>query len=191
MTDDLEERLRRYGDALDTAITEREVSARRVRDRRSVRAGLVAAADDVVLGGVMLLAGHRDQASLHTGASPTITDSHLTTLAPTTTESPQDPRHVPPVGTITGTLVMSGGPGPGVHIDVPGRVTAASVTDKSGSVTVTAGPDGRFTLVLPPGAYSLTGASPRYGNWNGECRGGWLIVRAGSTIHRDVVCEMM
>lgn len=191
MTDDLEERLRRYGDTLDAVITEREVSARPVRVRRVVRAGLVAAAAAVMLGGVMLVTGHRNEPSLHTGESPTTTASSLTTRAPTTTASSLDQRNVPPAGTITGTLIMSGGPGPGVHIDVPGRITATSVTDKAGSATVTTGPDGRFTIRLPSGTYTLTGASPRYGNWSGECRGGWLIVRAGSTIHRDVICEMM
>ena len=72
-------------------------------------------------------------------------------------------------GTVTGTFVMIGGPGPsGNGSPLPGRVIAASAT--GARFTVHTGNDGRYTMTLPPGTYSLLGYSPRVGSNNHEMR---------------------
>ena len=64
-----------------------------------------------------------------------------------------------PHQTVTGLLVRVGGPAPGSPVPLPGTVVAR--TPAGGQFTTTTGKNGRFQLSLPPGAYRLTGHSPR------------------------------
>jgi hypothetical protein len=61
-------------------------------------------------------------------------------------------------GKITGIFLMVGGPA-GVRLPLPGQVIATSTDGQR--FTVSAGRSGRFTMLLPPGSYNLTGYSPR------------------------------
>ena len=59
---------------------------------------------------------------------------------------------------VHGTFVRVGGPAPGSPVSLPGTITARAGTGQT--FTATAGPNGRFTLSLPPGSYRVTGRSP-------------------------------
>lgn len=66
-------------------------------------------------------------------------------------------------GTVTGILLMVGGPATsadpnGVRRPLPGRVIATSNAGQR--FTVRTGKNGLFTMPLPPGTYHLTGYSP-------------------------------
>jgi hypothetical protein len=81
--------------------------------------------------------------------------------------------------TIAGTLHSVGGPAPGLGVPLPGTVSA---TASSGmTYDAVAGADGKFSLSVPAGAYTLTGTSPRYESGAAECQGGVLLLNAGST----------
>jgi hypothetical protein len=93
-----------------------------------------------------------------------------------------------PTGTVTGHLVMAGGPAPGVTLRVPGTITASSA---SGTHQASAAEDGAFTLVLPPGRYTLTGTSPQYNDGHGQCVAtAPVVVREGAVTRADVTCAM-
>jgi hypothetical protein len=94
-----------------------------------------------------------------------------------------------PAGTVTGHLVMAGGPAPGVTLHVPGTITASSA---GGTRQASAAKDGSFTLVLPAGTYTLTGTSPQYGDGHDNCVAvAPVVVRAGAVTRADVTCVMM
>lgn len=59
---------------------------------------------------------------------------------------------------VTGTLLLVGGPPPGVSIGVRGRIVARSAAGHR--FTTRAGKHGRFLLSLPVGRYRFTGRSP-------------------------------
>ena len=59
---------------------------------------------------------------------------------------------------VPGTFVRVGGPAPGSPVPLPGTITARGATGET--FTATAGRNGRFTLLLPAGAYRVTGRSP-------------------------------
>lgn len=59
---------------------------------------------------------------------------------------------------VSGTFMRVGGPAPGSPFPLPGTITARAATGET--FTATAGPDGRFKLWLPSGAYRVTGRSP-------------------------------
>ncbi len=59
--------------------------------------------------------------------------------------------------TLTGYLYASGGPAPGTTYPVPGTITA---TNASGTFTATVASDGRYSLPLPPGTYTVIATSP-------------------------------
>jgi hypothetical protein len=82
---------------------------------------------------------------------------------------------------------MAGGPAPGVTIRVPGTITAVSA---SLTKQVIAGEDGAFTLVLPPGSYTLSGTSPQYNDGRATCVADPLVVRAGTVTRMNVTCAM-
>jgi hypothetical protein len=80
-----------------------------------------------------------------------------------------EPRQV-----VTGTLLRVGvRPKP-----LPGRVVARSEADVE--FTATTGDNGRFQLLLPPGAYLLTGTSPEVSMGH---KTGRLSGRPGATLH--------
>lgn len=63
-------------------------------------------------------------------------------------------------GTVTGTFLMVGHPpnytNPnGIRVPLPGRVIATSIA--GARFKVSTGKSGRFTMLLPPGTYQLTG----------------------------------
>ena len=62
---------------------------------------------------------------------------------------------------------MTGGPFGASQPGVPGKVT---FTNNRYTASATAGPDGAFTLRLPPGPYTATGTSPQHGDGKGGCR---------------------
>jgi hypothetical protein len=93
-----------------------------------------------------------------------------------------------PTGTVTGHLVMAGGPAPGVTLHVPGTITASSA---GGTRQASAAEDGSFTLVLPAGRYTLSGTSPRYNDGRAECLAtAPVVVRQGAVTRADVACSM-
>ena len=93
-----------------------------------------------------------------------------------------------PPGTVTGHLVMAGGPAPGIIVRVPGTITASST---SRTHQASAGEDGSFTLVLPVGSYTLTGTSPQYNDGRAECvAAAPVVVREGTVTRADVTCVM-
>jgi hypothetical protein len=91
-------------------------------------------------------------------------------------------------GTLTGRLIMVGGPAPGAPSAVSGTVVL------SGGVSADhrdVGPDGTFRFSPPPGRYRLTGTSPSYGSGIYPCRAnGRPHVQANQTTRADVVCEL-
>jgi hypothetical protein len=94
-----------------------------------------------------------------------------------------------PTGTVTGHLVMAGGPAPGVTVRVPGTITAVS---PSRTQQASAGKDGSFTLVLPAGTYTLSGTSPQYDDGHGKCvAAAPVTVRQGAVTRADVTCVML
>lgn len=88
---------------------------------------------------------------------------------------------------VTGRLEGVGGPAPGAPRPWPGTVAWRGPTHG----TVHIATDGRFLLSLPPGRYRVTGHSPRYGDGRYVCRATRpLVVRAGSPVHLDVLCQL-
>lgn len=69
-------------------------------------------------------------------------------------------------GVVHGKLEAVGGPPPGPPRPLPGHVT---VTGPGPTRTTKVGPDGGYLFSLPPGKYSITGHSPRYGNNKSIC----------------------
>lgn len=92
----------------------------------------------------------------------------------------------PTTGTVTGTLRAYGGPpvvGGGMTLNGASQshstVTATSSTGATTRVTTDA--KGVFTLTLPTGTYTLTGA----------CGGDLTVhITANETLHRDLACSV-
>jgi protocatechuate 3,4-dioxygenase beta subunit len=80
--------------------------------------------------------------------------------------------------TLTGRVLSSGAPAPGVQV----RVGAGSALPGPSSRTVTADAQGRFTLLLPPGAHTLSAAS--------EGRSALARVELGAGPPPEVVLEL-
>jgi len=101
-------------------------------------------------------------------------------------------------GSVTGVFLMVGGPADiahpnGVRVPLPGHVIASNV-DTGEHFTVSTGKSGRFTMLLAPGTYNLTGYSPRV-HVNGQemrCIAARSIrVRAGKRLRgADVFCSV-
>jgi hypothetical protein len=72
-----------------------------------------------------------------------------------------------PAPGIAGEFIRSGGPGGTPNIPLPGQVVAVSSAGERYSVT--AGPDGRFSLSLPAGTYHVAGYSPLVEDGQGGC----------------------
>lgn len=87
------------------------------------------------------------------------------------------------VGRISGSLLIS------AMREQATRGTVRISGDQTRRLTVGAG--GRFTAVLPPGRYRLTGYSPLYGDGRYLCRTADdrpVALRAGATLTVDVLC---
>jgi hypothetical protein len=91
-------------------------------------------------------------------------------------------------GRVRGHLLAVGGPAPGSRRPLSGEVTA---TGQNLTRTVQIGPDGTYTLTLPPGSYTLTGHSPEYGSNAAVCRtaDSTVSVRSGKGGTADVLCQ--
>ena len=95
----------------------------------------------------------------------------------------------PAAGTLTGHLYGVGGPAPGSPRPWPGTVT---LTGAGVSLEVTVGASGTYSVSVPPGRYTVTGHSPRYGSGAYLCRAaGTATVTNGHRTTADVLCQMM
>ena len=87
-----------------------------------------------------------------------------------------------PTGTITGHLYRVGGPPPGAPSPMPGTIYVSGRDSP-----VTAGSDGSFSVVAPPGTYRLSGRSLD----GGLCRARRTVtVQAGARVKMDVICDI-
>jgi hypothetical protein len=91
-------------------------------------------------------------------------------------------------GILHGRLLAAGGPSIALPRPLPGTVT---VTGPHGQQSVTVGKDGTYSLAAPPGSYTITGHSPRYGDNTATCKTTAKTVRltTGKTQTRDVLCQ--
>ena len=91
--------------------------------------------------------------------------------------------------TLSGQLLAVGGPAQGTNRPLPGTVIAAN-TDTHEHHSVSVGSDGRYSLHLPPGNYTIAGRSPSYGDDAYLCAAQQPIrIAAATTAHADVTCE--
>lgn len=95
-------------------------------------------------------------------------------------------------GTLSGHLFMVGGPAAAGATASPLAVDGTVVaTGPGGAHTATAGADGRYTLQLAPGTYTVTGTSPQYDAGKRACTAdGAVSVVAGEQRTVDVYCQM-
>jgi hypothetical protein len=94
----------------------------------------------------------------------------------------------PESGRVTGALEAVGGPAPGTPRPLPGRVFFKSVGGELHVASVAT--DGKFSLILPAGSYTVTGRSRQYEGGNLDCRAsGAVTVAAGGTVHVLVSCQ--
>lgn len=93
---------------------------------------------------------------------------------------------VPPRGhsRVVGEITYTGGPGPDATRTAPGTVVAL---DRRGRRVgrATAGPSGRFALLLRPGRYRLRARSG-----DARCRPRWATARRGRVVWAPVSCEV-
>jgi hypothetical protein len=91
-------------------------------------------------------------------------------------------------GTLTGHLYAVGGPAPGTPRPWPGTVT---LTGSGVHRDIGVNADGRFSVLVPAGTYTVAGRSPRYGSGAGVCRAaGPATVTAGHRTKADVLCQL-
>jgi hypothetical protein len=90
-----------------------------------------------------------------------------------------------PTGTIAGHLYQVGGPVPGAATPVPGTVYV------SGDGSVSVGPDGRFSIAVPAGTYTLAGSSPLIEDNAPGCGSRTAVtVVVGVVAKMDVICDI-
>ena len=90
-----------------------------------------------------------------------------------------------PTGTITGHLYQVGGPAPGAPTPVPGTVYV------SGEGSVAVGSDGRFSIAVPAGTYTLSGSSPLIEDNAPGCGSRKAVtVEVGVVAKMDVICDI-
>jgi len=94
-------------------------------------------------------------------------------------------RSTPTGGVISGHLLMVGGP---ANVEYP---ASGSVSVEGTDLAVPVGPDGRYSIRVPPGRYLLIGESPSYGSGEGRCEAPKPIeIAAGEGASTDVLCHM-
>jgi hypothetical protein len=92
------------------------------------------------------------------------------------------------VGTLTGHLYGVGGPAPGAPRPWTGTVT---LTGPGVHRDIAVGADGRFSVQVSAGTYTVAGRSPRYADGTGVCRAaGAATVTAGHRTRADVLCQL-
>lgn len=102
-------------------------------------------------------------------------------------QPPGSPSVVARPGSVSGSLVMVGGPAFTPPAPAPGTVEAAV----AGVTVATVGTDGagRFELDVPPGTYVLRGRSELFGEGRLPCEALTTVtVRPGATVAADVPC---
>jgi hypothetical protein len=92
-------------------------------------------------------------------------------------------------GTLSGYLLAVGGPPGVVPRPLIGEVV---VTDISGAptATVVVGPDGRYSVVIPPGSYTVKGRSPSYDGGRTLCLGTKPVSVSGGDVVANVLCHL-
>src|SRR3954469_12164522 len=116
-------------------------------------------------------------------SSPSRTGASHPTLRPETSASST-------VGTVAGTLLMVGGPSPGIRRGLAGTLSVHSDAE-SGPVVATVAVDasGDFRADVPPGLYVLTGHAPSLVGL--VCRGERRVtVKAGHVTTAEVICPV-
>jgi hypothetical protein len=95
-------------------------------------------------------------------------------------------RSTPTGGVISGHLLMVGGP---ANAEYP---TSGSVSVEGTDLTASVGPDGQYSIRVPPGRYLLIDQSPLYGSGGGRCEAAKAVVIAtGEEAYADVLCQML
>lgn len=90
-------------------------------------------------------------------------------------------------GIVTGHLFGTGGVAPGTKVTWAGTVT---VTGKGVRRVVKVGDDGAYSLIVPPGTYSVSGASPAHTGSVSCPASKKAHVTAGRTVTVDVICPI-
>jgi hypothetical protein len=93
-----------------------------------------------------------------------------------------------PTGTLTGTLQAAGGPSGAGPRALSGQIT---LHGSSGHITgITVGANGRFSVPVPVGTYTVTGQSPQYKGGTADCHASGLVtVTKGITSSVEVDCQ--
>jgi hypothetical protein len=91
-------------------------------------------------------------------------------------------------GTLRGHLYGVGGPAPGAQAPWAGTVT---VTGSGFHRDIAVGPDGAYSLTLPPGSYTVVGHSPSYDDAAAPCPAPREAkITSGSSTTLDAICQM-
>jgi hypothetical protein len=98
-------------------------------------------------------------------------------------------------GAVAGTLIIEGGPFPGLREGIPGSVSFTRQGENSPNAVTTAetAPDGEFSVVLSYGSYVAIGKSPKVMSNNSEmtCRSPELVnVTPGNTTQAIISCDV-
>jgi len=92
------------------------------------------------------------------------------------------------LGTLVGHLYAVGGPAPGNPRGISGTITAHG---DNGSRSVKTSPDGRFSIHLPTGTYTLRGHSHQYNQGTSRCTAQHIVtVKRDQTVSIDVLCQL-
>lgn len=103
-----------------------------------------------------------------------------------------DPVETVQRGTVTGRLLMVGGPAGTEPRAVGGSITAVATSplDASQSFDVAVDEDGDFRVSLPVATYSVFGRSPLFNSSSIPCfAAGPLLVGPVQSVHVDVLCH--
>jgi hypothetical protein len=97
----------------------------------------------------------------------------------------------PDEGTVDGSLQAVGGsPGPATASPRPLSGTVTFHGSNGNIATLEISANGRFSVHLPVGRYTVAGRSPRFEDDAGECLApGWVTVRRGVTSRAEVDCQ--
>jgi hypothetical protein len=93
-----------------------------------------------------------------------------------------------PTGTLTGTLQGAGGPPGDGPRSLNGRIT---LYGSGGHITdISVGANGRFSVPITVGTYTVSGNSPRYEGGSAQCHAaGPVTVTKGATSNVQVDCQ--
>ena len=93
-----------------------------------------------------------------------------------------------PTGTLTGTLQAVGGPAGGSPRALSGQVTARE--SNGARYSFSAGANGRFSIHVPVGTYTVSGQNPDYEGGTAKCQAsGPVKVTKGATSSVAVDCQ--